>query len=196
MVGRPRDFDEDEVLEQATALFWSKGYGPTSLNDLLDEMTISRQSLYNTFGGKEQLFHRALEHYVKTRVSPTLAAMEAEDADLGAIEAYFEALACGSTDPGTPRRGCLMVNTIVEHANQDCEAATTIKRFSGRIEKALLNALRGADKANQVKPHLQIRDAVKFLAMVVQGLMVVSKTGVSRKQQRATVQLALDAIRP
>lgn len=195
MLGRPRDFDETEVLAQATDLFWRQGYDSTSLCDLLDHMGISRQSLYNTFGGKEQLFQRAIEHYVETRMAPALAGMEAPDADLRTIERHFDLMARETTAPGAPRKGCLMVNTLVEMANQDSAVAVEMKRFAARLEKALLHALRGAEQAGQLKADLVLRDAAKFLATAIHGMMVVCKAGASRKQQEASAQFALDAVR-
>lgn len=195
MLGRPRDFDEADVLAHATDLFWQQGYDSTSLSDLLEHMGISRQSMYNTFGSKEQLFHRALEHYIETRMAPMLAGMEAPGADLRSIEVHFDAMARESTRPGALRKGCLMVNTLVELATRDSAVAGEMKRFTSRLEKAILNALQGAEQTGQLKPHLQLRDAAKFLSTTAQGMMVVCKAGASRKQQRATAQLALDAIR-
>ncbi len=195
MAGRPRDFDEEQVLERATDLFWRQGFEPTSLSDLLDHMGLSRQSLYNTFGGKEQLFHRVLDYYIETRMAPMLAGMEAEGADLRAIEVYFDALARGSTDPEEPRNGCLIVNTVVEQAQADCDAAERVTQFSTRIEKALLNALRGAQAAEQLKASIRLPEAAKFLATLVHGLMTISKVGTSRRQQLATARLALTALR-
>ncbi len=196
MMGRPRDFDEADALERATDLFWRQGFQSTSMSDLLEHLSLGRQSLYNTFGGKEQLFHRVLEHYFETQTTPMLAGMEAPDADLRAIEKYFAAIARESTSPGPIRKGCLMVNTLVELADRGSEAGKEAKRFTARLEKAILNALQGAERARQLKSNLHLQDAAKFLATTAHGMLVVCKVGASWKQQRATAQLALDTIRP
>jgi TetR/AcrR family transcriptional regulator, transcriptional repressor for nem operon len=195
MVGRPRNFDEADALEDATELFWRQGYESTSVSDLLDHMRISRQSLYNTFGGKAQLFHRVLEHYVETRLTRMFAGLERLDADLRSIETYFDTVARGTTVPGSVRKGCLMVNTVVELANQDGATAGEMKQFMKRMEKAMLNALQGAEKAGQLKRGLNLPGAATFLATMAQGMLVVCKVGVSRQQQRATTQLAVAAVR-
>jgi TetR/AcrR family transcriptional repressor of nem operon len=195
MMGRPRDFNEADALERATALFWQQGFQSTSISDLLERLSMGRQSLYNTFGDKEQLFHRVLEHYFETRTTLMLAGMEAPDSDLRSIEEYFATIARESTTSDPIRKGCLMVNTLVELADQHGEIGKETRRFTARLEKAMLNALQGAKKAGQLDPNLRLQDAAKFLATTAHGMLVVCKVGASWKQQRATAQLALDAIR-
>ena len=61
--GRPRAFDMDKALDAALDLFWRKGYEGTSIADLTKAMGINPPSLYAAFGGKETLFHQALDRY-------------------------------------------------------------------------------------------------------------------------------------
>ncbi|MEM9921565.1 MAG: helix-turn-helix domain-containing protein, partial [Bacteroidota bacterium] len=62
---RSKNFDRQEVLQKAVELFWQKGFHATSMQDLVDHLEINRGSMYNTFGGKEQLFQEALALYKK-----------------------------------------------------------------------------------------------------------------------------------
>ena len=50
------------ALEAAMQCFWRHGYEATSLRDLTGAMGLTAPSLYNSFGDKQQLFGRALEH--------------------------------------------------------------------------------------------------------------------------------------
>ena len=61
--GRPREFDREAALAQATRLFWSKGYEATSISDLTKAMGIGSPSLYAAFGSKEALYAEALRYY-------------------------------------------------------------------------------------------------------------------------------------
>ena len=45
-MARPREFEIDDALQDAMAVFWRKGYDGASLPDLLDGMGIARGSLY------------------------------------------------------------------------------------------------------------------------------------------------------
>lgn len=44
-------------------LFWEKGYDATYISDLVETMGISRSTLYDSFGDKDELFKLVLEHY-------------------------------------------------------------------------------------------------------------------------------------
>jgi len=67
-VGRPKEFDEEQVLSIAMDYFWDQGYDNASLSQLLQQMGISKSSFYQTFGSKQALFERCLDLYVKQRI--------------------------------------------------------------------------------------------------------------------------------
>lgn len=58
MVGRPRQFDEEQVLDAAMKAFWAKGYESTSLADLVEVTGLHKGSLYQAFGDKHTLLDR------------------------------------------------------------------------------------------------------------------------------------------
>jgi TetR/AcrR family transcriptional repressor of nem operon len=68
MAGRKLEFNREQALEKAMELFWAKGYNAVGLRELLQQMGIQRQSLYNTFGCKHTLFLEAVQHYGQTVV--------------------------------------------------------------------------------------------------------------------------------
>ena len=67
--GRPRKFDEQEVLDRAVAVFRERGYRGASMQVLSAAMGIGEQSIYNAFGTKEQLYAAALGRYVDSDAS-------------------------------------------------------------------------------------------------------------------------------
>ncbi len=77
--GRPRGFDRQEALEQATRLFWVKGYEATSIADLTQAMGIGSPSLYAAFGSKEALYAESLQHYAETNEHLVWAAFHSAD---------------------------------------------------------------------------------------------------------------------
>ena len=87
-----KTFDEDEVLGKAMEVFWEKGYEPASMANLIAGTGITRGSLYNAFGGKEQLFIRSLKKYDSDNRRKLLAELEAMDDPKRAIATFFDTL--------------------------------------------------------------------------------------------------------
>jgi len=61
--GRPREFDEDAVLDKALDIFWKNGYSATSLDELCTATGLNRPSLYSAFGDKKSLYRRVLRKF-------------------------------------------------------------------------------------------------------------------------------------
>ena len=63
-MARPREFDEEVVLDAAVQCFWSQGYESTSVKDLMERTGLTAASLYNAYGDKRAMFRIALDHPV------------------------------------------------------------------------------------------------------------------------------------
>ena len=73
-MSRPREFDVDTTLERVVDVLWSKGYEATSLDDLCEVTSLSRSSLYATFGSKRNLLLQSVDRYVEQR-TPNIVAV-------------------------------------------------------------------------------------------------------------------------
>ena len=58
--GRPRQFEDKEIIDAAITVFSSNGYAGTSAQNLCDVTGLGRGSLYNAFGSKQALYEQAL----------------------------------------------------------------------------------------------------------------------------------------
>ncbi|MFI9011448.1 TetR/AcrR family transcriptional regulator [Actinosynnema sp. NPDC053489] len=152
-MGRPRGFDEAEVVRAAAALFASRVYDGVSVDDLVTHLGVHRNSLYKTFGSKRGLYLAALRWYVEHEVGP-LAESIRRAGD------FEEASRLASTT-GTGL-GFLLLATA-ERAPVDDEAAAEVDRA--------LNALDGALAAVTSVPHA---------TAALLGLSLRSKAGPDR----------------
>jgi len=64
-IGRPKEFDENIVLNSAMEYFWDNGYDNSTLPGLLKAMDIKKSSFYQTFKSKQQLFERCMQKYIE-----------------------------------------------------------------------------------------------------------------------------------
>ena len=110
--GRPRIFDEEQVLDAALGVFWRSGYQGASLAELTDAMGISKPSLYTAFGNKEKLFLTILQRYREQQLNKHAEALAAEPDLKQAMRAFLRSVATMLTAPGLPG-GCMVVNSAV-----------------------------------------------------------------------------------
>ena len=120
-MARPQVFNQQLVISRAIECFWIKGYSETSLADLLQAMSISRSTFYNSFGDKRQLFELCLQTYSQ-QVQQILAMTLMSD-KFSTFESIkqFLYLVLIAPDRELSARGCLLVNSIAETAKVDDE---------------------------------------------------------------------------
>lgn len=111
-MGRPREFDEAEVVQKAMLVFWEKGYDAASLVDLEKGTGISRISIYNAFGDKEGLFLAALGFY--QQMAEQRMAQMVVGQGIDGVERFFAQMAAPEDCESPVNNGCLMVNTALD----------------------------------------------------------------------------------
>lgn len=191
-MARSKSFDPDTVLRKAMQLFWRRGYGATSVDDLIHATGINRASLYGTFGDKKKLFLAALSRYVETVLEPRLRALETTASPLEALRYLFAELAAfAAGDP--QRRGCLVVNTTCELASRDAEVAGLLRAQAEALESRLARLIARAQEMGEVASSRDPKSLAACLAALVDGLRVRSKLGAdhARCDDIAAVALAL-----
>jgi len=193
-MARTKVFDEQDVLDKAMNLFWQKGYNATSAQDLVDDLGISRSSLYDTYGDKHSLFVKALKQYRKEKIDTTIdEANKAVD-----VEAYIRSLfefvktEAMQDDKG---KGCFMVNSAVELAPVDAEIATIANSIMHNVEDALCKAIkRGQDDGVFTTKHTA-RSLARFVFNSLNGLRITVKFDANKKMFDDIVSVCLSALR-
>lgn len=134
-MARPQKFDEREILHKAMIYFWQHGYSASSIQELLDEMGISRGSLYNTIGDKDALFSKVLDQFVELQTR--LISFTLENKMLPAQSRVEQFIVLAFSENNLMPAGCLMVNTLCE----DDRAMASFKQVSSealsRVEASL-----------------------------------------------------------
>ncbi len=184
-MGRPRAFDEDEVLDQALRLFWERGYEGTALSDLIASMQLSKSSLYKAFGDKEALFKRVLKRYEDDHVGFRVTAL-AERTPRGIAAALLYGmvqLQCGRENPP----GCLGTNAALA-CSPDADSVR-MHVAAGREEFRIMLKDRFA-ATSEVTPLPSGVDpdvAASLVQTMIQGLAVQAKSGADPEDLEAVV---------
>lgn len=192
-MARPVSFDREEVLGRATRAFWERGYCATSVSDLVEATQLQPGSLYAAFESKQGLFLAVLDHYAQQTVGRLRQRLAEANDPLQGIEAFFNGLVAERAD--RRRRGCLLVNTVLEMGRNNTEVQGRVARHFGEIETALRTALERARDDGVLADGRSPAVLAKFLMTTIWGLRVLGSTGASARDAGQVVTEALSVLR-
>ncbi|MFC0598337.1 TetR/AcrR family transcriptional regulator [Streptomyces palmae] len=137
-MGRPRGFNEADVVRSAAKLFATRTYDGTSVDDLVSHLGVHRNSLYKTFGSKRGLYLAAL----KWSLDHEVAAVAERLAQAGGHVAETREIAA---DAVTGTALDLVLLAAVERAPVDAEVARLVGEAFATLDRAFGDAGRVAD---------------------------------------------------
>lgn len=181
--------------------FWRTGFHPTSLDDLLEASGMHRGSFYRAFGDKRSAFDAALALYVQ-RVADTdvLPALSSTGSPLKRLETLLIArleAALGNADPDAGYRpGCLVVNTATELAAHDERASEQVGAALSGVRDSIAALLRAAAEAREVDPAVNADAAADHLSALLQGAIVMSRSGQSAEHLHDLLCTAITVVAP
>lgn len=192
-LGRPRAFDYDRALQQATSVFWNKGYDGASMRDLTGAMGITGPSLYSSFGDKRQLYLKTIDRYIEADSCAPLDALESEDDIEAAIRGFLTEVVRDATEHESGARGCFLASSVVTSVGQVEGVAERVaaaidyaqQRLTARFDREVSKGRLPADFPSQERAAL--------LYDLRQGYMFRARAGWSRAQllQDMDARLAL-----
>lgn len=192
-LGRPLEFDPDKAIDAAVEVFWCKGYEGTSMTDLLEAMNLSKSSLYQTFGSKQQLFERCLSRYVD-RLSAEMA-KDLEEAKSGRsfIEDTFGGVANTAQQP-EGAKGCLIANSANEFGQREPVLAVPVADGLNRFARVFMDAVVKAQAEGSISADADPRALGNYLVGTMNGLRTMIKAGADRRSAKGMVTLILKAL--
>ena len=184
-----KQFDQDAVVERAMMLFWRRGYGGPSIQDLEKATRLRRGSLYNAFGDKQGLFVAALKRYESTVGQERIRQLSNPDA-YEAIEGFLNTVVAQMSEPSRPR-GCLHTNTSLEFPNAPDEVLRVIGERTAGIEGAIYTVLRRAQAEGMLDPQADARALARFYLGIAKGIGVLHKVFGDASPLRDIVRIAM-----
>ena len=185
-----KQYNRNDALDAAMALFWRQGFESTTYDDLVQETGASRYGLYGDFGDKRDLYLAALDHYRDVMVTALLGGLERRDAGLSELVAYFERLGDGRLHPKRCP-GCLFARAAMETASRDDAVAKRVKAHFTRQRRTFRRALENAKQADELPGGIDPERYAELLVGLVQGLAVMAVSGTPRKKLEQAVETAL-----
>lgn len=190
MRGRPRAFNAEKALEQATRIFWKHGYEGASLPQLTKAMGINRPSLYAAFGNKEALFRKALDRYME-KSGVLIREALAQPTARAVVERFLKVVILNSARGKI--RGCLLVQGALTCGNSADSIRKELALRRGAGERALRIRFERAVSEGDLPRSSDPAALAKFVATFQHGLAVQSAGGANPEELLAAVEVALRA---
>lgn len=111
--GRPLSFDPEKVLDKILIHFWKQGYKRTSMDDICKICRLSKPSLYNKYGSKEDLFLLCFNSYNEKFVGSLLSALQNSDDIVVGFKALLTTAVKQFKNPKLPT-GCMAITGLAE----------------------------------------------------------------------------------
>ena len=192
-MARKKQFDKEKVLDKAMKLFREKGYNATSMEHLVSTLGINRASMYNTFGSKYDLFEQSLDRYNTTNAARIADFLYYQLNVRNGLQLLFENLITEVLSGGTSK-GCLMVNTTTELANQNPTLDERLKESRLSLETVFYNYLKHGVDNGQISPYKDVKTISAYLFTLQSGLHVNSKINSSKEELGKIVTAGLSIL--
>jgi AcrR family transcriptional regulator len=168
-----KQFDEDAVLDRALLLFWRRGFGATSMQDIAQATGVLRGSLYHAYGDKQALFLRVFERYRTRFLASVRAALDAPTAE-EALRRYLRfAIETVTAVDDEVTRGCLTTKTATDETAMDDAIRAALRGLLDDVQQALADRLAQPDAAGRLA--LQPAAAARLITTTTRGMVVLER---------------------
>ena len=169
-----KSFDEETAIESAMQVFWEKGFEPASIADLLAGTGLNRGSLYNAFGGKQQLFVSALLKYDRDYRQAMLAKLEALDNPRKAVATFFDSIVADTVDD-QDHKGCFLFNTALEIGTHDEKVNEIVTNGIREIEAFFRRSIEVGQARGDIPKELVPQATAKALLALIVAIRVLGR---------------------
>lgn len=194
-MGRPRTFDEDEVLSAVAAAFRDRGYAATSLGEIMQASGLGKGSIYAAFGDKYAIFSRVFDGYCAT----VTRAMS--DALAGPDESAFERLERvlhGSAERSSgsiAQRACFLAKTTAELAARDPAIAERSRQAFTDLASSIAACIAQAQRAGDIDSRSDATRLAHHVLAVLRGLEALAESGLETGALTDAASVAVDMLR-
>ncbi len=170
---RTAEFDREQVLRSAMAIFLEKGYGKTSMQDLKRATGLHPGSIYCAFDNKKGLLIAALKQYQQDKQSEIEVIFD-KPTGLEGINAYLEQVL---TECETEQiKDCLLVKALNEVTRQDQEIETLIGQMLNSWQGHLVERVQFMKDNHEICTEKSAAQLGQFLVMGIYGIRTMSHT--------------------
>jgi AcrR family transcriptional regulator len=180
----PRLSAKDRLLAAADDLFYSEGVHVVGVDRIVERAGVTKASLYNTFGSKEELVRAYLEQHMRRRqerIARILATNDTPRERILGVFAEVEELLAGSAF-----RGCRFISAAAEARPGDASEVVAAKYRAWLL--SLFTELAEAARASDPKP------LARRLLLLYDGAAVAARMDPDRDAAAGAMHSAVVAL--
>lgn len=188
-MARSKEFDSEAALDAAITVFREHGFEGTSAQMLVDAMGIGRQSLYDTFGDKWQLYQAAVKRYGFGETRAHREAMRSGNRAIDGIRAMVDRVVAEAAQP------CLGVGSIAEFGCSRPDLSEIHAKADRVLRDAVITQVEAAQEEGDIDVAIDPDTVATFMVASFAGIRIAARAGASRAQLQALGDMAMRALR-
>jgi TetR/AcrR family transcriptional regulator, transcriptional repressor for nem operon len=192
-MARTKAFNPDAALLAARDAFWEFGYEALSTTDLCGQMNIARQSLYDTFGSKRELFLLALTQYRNETFDQARSLLVEPNSAVAAIDSFLRGICASSKRQRS--LGCLLLNSVSELGPADTQVVALASDNQQRVLALLADVVRHGRATGELDANLNPADTAQHLLTTYYGTRVMAKIDPSLRGIDTTINQLLTSLK-
>lgn len=184
--GRPKSFDDKEVITLAMNYFWEHGYASSSLDELLKAMNISKGSFYHVFKSKEELFTKTIELYRAEQFS-FLDKLKKEVGVKKMMLQLVEMTLHELKETGKIK-GCLLMNSGKECYGRYPDLSNQIKNEYIAMQEFFAQSIAEGQKNGEISQELEAHQISTRFMNSLNGLVLSVQAGATEQMIESVVE--------
>lgn len=186
--GRPRAYDPEKALAEATKAFWQSGFSATSLDELSAATGMNRPSLYGAFGDKHALYLATMERYIADALALMNSVLESELSLAGSLQRIYDLALSLYFPKDEAVRGCFLIGTAVTEAVNDPEVRAKLGEGLNAFDRAFEARLQRAVEQGELPPDADPASLAKIASAILHTLAMRSRAGDAYEVLHATAK--------
>ncbi|WP_405292305.1 TetR/AcrR family transcriptional regulator [Algibacter sp. Ld11] len=194
MAGRPKHYKDEELIDSAIGVFWSKGYTAASAQDLMSAMDIGQGSFYRSFpGGKRELYQKSLKQQMENTIHRFNRELGQSEHPIKYLKVFFKSIA---TRPiAKIENGCYFGNSIIEMGNLDEETKEISVNLLSKMEASIEKAISKAQQEGELKTKITAKMIALYLVNLWNGINITQRTNSNKEQIQELIDMNLKILR-
>jgi AcrR family transcriptional regulator len=188
--GRPKKYDSKTALRAAGDVFWTQGFGDTSLDELSAAMGMNRPSIYRAFGNKETIYRQAMALF-RSQMQQGFEETLVHEVDLRKGLRRFYRAALDVYSAGEVPRGCMIMCTAPSAALIHSDVQADLLAIIEQLDAQILGCVELAIETGQLSESTDAKTLSKLIQAILHSLAIRIRAGESKASLRRLSEAAV-----